>query len=244
MVATYTDNLRVTKQGTNDNPNTWGDIVNSQVIELLEEAIAGVIEIDVTGTSDIDIATSAINGASDEARHAVLKLTGVLGADIDLIVPSVEKVYAVDCQFTGGTVRIIPSGAGSGLDFVNGDQAFFYTEGVNIVQLSAEVDPNLFLAVANNLSDLNDVPTARTNLGLGGLAVLEISDVLEVVYPVGSTYINTTDDTNPGTLFGVGTWVRTGQGRVLIGEGEGTDINAVAETFDIGTTGGSVNRIS
>lgn len=48
------------------------------------------------------------------------------------------------------------------------------------------------------------------NLPNGTLAIVtdeaESSIDLGVVYPVGSIYMNATDDTNPATLFGIGTW--------------------------------------
>jgi len=48
------------------------------------------------------------------------------------------------------------------------------------------------------------------NLPNGTLAIVtdeaESSIDLTVVYPVGSIYMNATDDTNPATLFGIGTW--------------------------------------
>lgn len=65
------------------------------------------------------------------------------------------------------------------------------------------------------------------------------------VYPVGSMYINTTNATNPGdvTMFGFGTWVQTGKGRVLIGEGTSSnDDNGVQRGFSIGDTGGEFDH--
>jgi microcystin-dependent protein len=41
-------------------------------------------------------------------------------------------------------------------------------------------------------------------------------DIVDTVYPVGSIYISV-NSTNPGTLFGVGTWVAFGAGKVLVG---------------------------
>ena len=38
-----------------------------------------------------------------------------------------------------------------------------------------------------------------------------------LVYPVGSIYFNMAVATNPATLLGMGTWVRYGEGRVLVG---------------------------
>ena len=56
---------------------------------------------------------------------------------------------------------------------------------------------------------------------------------MPIIYPVGSVYINVSDSTSPATLFGFGTWVATGVGRVLVG------ISASDTEFDtIGETGG------
>jgi hypothetical protein len=59
-----------------------------------------------------------------------------------------------------------------------------------------------------------------------------LAAALQAVYPVGSIYINATNGTNPATLFGFGTWVVFGSGRVPIGDGAG---------YFAGGTGGSVS---
>lgn len=59
---------------------------------------------------------------------------------------------------------------------------------------------------------------------------------LDKAYPVGSIYMSV-NSANPSTFFG-GTWEAFGQGRVLIGAGEGTDANSVKKTFTGGATGG------
>lgn len=177
MVAAYTTNLRLTKQGDNDNPNSWGRVTNEQVIALLEEAIAGVAEIDVTGSSDVNISTSTVNGGSDDARHAVLELSGTLGADINLIVPAVEKVYFLRTTHTGGTVTVKPSGGSSGISLTTNDVKIVYTKGTNIYNV---VDVSGYLAIANNLSDLDDASDARDNLGLGDVAVLNVGSGLVI----------------------------------------------------------------
>lgn len=144
MVATFTSNLRLTKQGDGDNPNTWGDIVNVQVTELIEDAISGVVNIDITGVADVDIDATTANGATDDARNKVLRLTssGTLGADIELTVPSVEKTYIVDGQWTdtGGpwTVEILPTGGtpGNGVSIDTGEIVIVYTNGTTIKEVS------------------------------------------------------------------------------------------------------------
>lgn len=54
-------------------------------------------------------------------------------------------------------------------------------------------------------------------------------------FPVGSVYLTYTN-TNPGTIMG-GTWVQFSQGRVLIGQGTGSD-GTTSMTFAAGSAGG------
>lgn len=58
---------------------------------------------------------------------------------------------------------------------------------------------------------------------------------LDTVYPVGSVKL-TWDAVNPGTRLG-GTWVQFSQGRVLIGQGTGSD-GSTSMTFATGSAGG------
>lgn len=174
MVASYSSNLRLTKQGDNDNPNTWGQIVNNQVIELIEDAISGVVEIDVTGSSDVNISSTTVNGGYDEARNMTLELVGTIGADIDLIVPAVDKLYIINAKHTGGDITVKPSGGSSGIVFGPSQAGLVYTNGTVITSLKG-------LLASNNLSDLDDLSTARTNLGLRQLATLDPGSGLQVV---------------------------------------------------------------
>jgi hypothetical protein len=60
-----------------------------------------------------------------------------------------------------------------------------------------------------------------------------IDTAIQLLYPVGSVYTSTVS-TNPNTLFGFGTWVAFGAGRVMIGNGGG---------FTAGDTGGSADAV-
>jgi len=54
--------------------------------------------------------------------------------------------------------------------------------------------------------------------------------MVNLVYPVGSIYIAVVS-TNPGALFGVGTWAAFGAGRVIVGLDSGqTEFDVVEET--------------
>jgi hypothetical protein len=62
--------------------------------------------------------------------------------------------------------------------------------------------------------------------------------LINLLYPVGSIYINATNSANPSTYFGVGTWVEFGAGRVPVG------FNASDPLFDTAEeTGGSKDAI-
>lgn len=81
-------------------------------------------------------------------------------------------------------------------------------------------------------------PTASAGTNTTQLATTAfVQAAMAVLYPVGSIYSNVSDSTNPGTLFGFGTWVAI-TGRMVIGLDSG---NTAIDTA--GETGGSADAI-
>jgi hypothetical protein len=236
MVSTYTDNLGFNKQGDNDNPDSWGDILNEEVIALIEESITGrsaASKIDLNGEITdrfIEIlngAASDVNGTgTNKARCAILETEGALGNDISLNLPTIYKTYVFFGGHTNGIVSLTHSGTTDTVELNEDDVAFIYTTPTSIRLIAGTAGTGGggdSLLADNNLSDLTDTVQAILNLG---------------IYPVGATYTTMTN-TDPGTFLG-GTWQQIAAGRVLIGAGTSTnDDNGESRTFAPGDLGGT-----
>jgi hypothetical protein len=96
---------------------------------------------------------------------------------------------------------------------------------------------NTVLSASPTFTGVPAAPTAAFGTNTTQLATTAF--VQAAMYPVGSIYINATNSTNPGTLFGFGTWVAFGAGRVPVGF---DSINALFDTAE--ETGGSANAIT
>jgi len=96
MASTYTTNLRLTKQGDGENPNSWGQILNDGVISLADEAIAGYTTISIGSAATVNL--TANDGADDQSRSAFLEVKGSIGTvatSIFLVIPNKTKSYSV-----------------------------------------------------------------------------------------------------------------------------------------------------
>lgn len=88
------------------------------------------------------------------------------------------------------------------------------------------------------ISALNEITNPEPDDILAGVEdsdettkYVKISTLLKFIYPVGSIYTNATDDTNPATLFGFGTWVPFAEGRVPMGfKGDDVDVDTAEKT--------------
>ena len=81
--------------------------------------------------------------------------------------------------------------------------------------------PGTFSTLTSSSVDINGGAIDGTAIGAnsastGNFSGVSISgtDIFSKIYPVGSVYVATVN-TNPATLFGIGTWVSIGSGRVL-----------------------------
>ena len=94
MASTYTPGgIELIADG--EKSNTWGQITNENWA-LMEEMVAGVQSISLTGLSTYTLTTS--DGVTSNGRHAVIKFTGTpTGAVTVTVSPSdLQKVYVID----------------------------------------------------------------------------------------------------------------------------------------------------
>lgn len=107
MPSTASSSLRLQKMANGEKLNTWGDELNDTVFELIEDAIAGHQSLTITG----DVTLTSINYATDQARMAVLCLTGAPGAAFEVVIPSVTKWYWVKNE-TSSNATVTAGGTG------------------------------------------------------------------------------------------------------------------------------------
>jgi hypothetical protein len=130
MASTYSTSLKLTLIGDGDQSGIWGQTTNTNLGTLLEQAITGVVSIVMT---DTNYTLTSFNGITDEARNAVLVVTGTNNAVRDLIPPVVEKVYTVVNNTTGGYAIRVIGASGTGVTIPNGATCLVYCDGTNFV---------------------------------------------------------------------------------------------------------------
>ena len=103
MADTYTSVLQLLKQETGSHNNDWGNLLNSQVIDRIESAIAAESGIALTG------GTKTLT--DDECRPHLLSFTGTLGSDAIVEVPARSRTWILYNGTTGNfTVTVKVSG--------------------------------------------------------------------------------------------------------------------------------------
>jgi hypothetical protein len=101
------------------------------------------------------------------------------------------------------------------------DEKLYFKNNSGVVKLLASVTSTSGVYTTQATGD-NSTKVATTAF---------VQTALQLLYPVGSLYINTAGGTNPAILFGFGTWVAFGSGRVMIGQD--------GATYPVGAIGGS-----
>jgi microcystin-dependent protein len=140
MPSTFSTSLRLELIGNGEQAANWGNTTNTNLGTLLEQAITGVST--VSFPTDADRTLTTANGVSDESRNAVIVLTsGVsLTATRNLIVPTVNKFYAVRNTTSGNQSVLVKTSAGTGVTLANGYTQLMYCDGTNVVLASIPVN--------------------------------------------------------------------------------------------------------
>lgn len=97
----------------------------NQALEILDKAIAGTLSKSIT-SADVTLST-------DEARYAVISLSGTLTGNRNLIVPAVSKIYLIKNATSGSYTVTVKTPSGTGVTVAQGTQAFVYCDGTNVL---------------------------------------------------------------------------------------------------------------
>ena len=182
MSSTYSTSLKLTLIGDGDQAGIWGQTTNTNLGTLLEQAITGVVSITMT---DANYTLSDYNGVSDEARNAVLVVTGTNNAVRDLIPPLVKKLYTIVNNTSGGyDIRVIGV-SGTGVNVPNGSTCLVYCNGTNFYSglsgtsgnftvngtaYATNVSATLFIGSGANLTNINASNISSGTVATGRLA--------------------------------------------------------------------------
>jgi hypothetical protein len=179
MASTYSTSLKLTLMGDGDQAGLWGQTTNTNLGTLLEQAITGVQSIVM---ADANYTLTSFNGVTDEARNAVLVVTGTNNAVRDLIPPVVEKLYTIVNNTTGGYAIRVIGASGTGVNIPNGATCLVYCDGTNFVNGLSGSAGNFSVAgnisATGNAAVTGNVAVTGTITGNGvGISAINASNI-------------------------------------------------------------------
>jgi hypothetical protein len=218
-VTNFSPLLGLALPTTGDLSGTWGTTVNDSITSLIDSAVAGT----TTLSADTDVTLSTTNGASNQARNAVILWTASNGATTRVITaPAQSKAYVVINSGTG-SVTVKASGRPSGPTIASGFKALIAFNGTD------------FVTIASSLVNLTSDVTGTLPVANGGTG--------QTSYTNGQLLIgNTTGNTlTKATITaGSGVTITNGNGSIEISAtGTGGTVTSVTATAPITSSGGS-----
>ena len=205
-MSTFTSRIRLEKQADGANPNSWGLILNQNVIDRVDDAIAAYTTVTVSAA---DVTLTTEDGASDQARSAFIELTGTLTSSHDIILPAQSKSYFIrnkSVPTPSSNTITIKTLAGSGATVGTSANGFFICDGVSVHQTNAI---GLGLGTAANLdigtADANLIPVSAADVRFVTTSVASsITAAKTFTAPVIGNVTSLTDAANIAIDMGVG----------------------------------------
>ena len=192
-MSTYSPNLRIELIDSGSQAGVWGTTTNTNLGTLIEQSVSGYVSVSIIAASQ---ALTAVNGATDQSRMAMIRLTTTTGAAFSVFVPPSPKQYIFK-NASGQTATIVcssvlgnttPAAGGTTIAIPDGATMSVWSDGTNIA-----------------LQNRNSVtPTAGTNDTQVATTAF-VRTALQAIYPIGTIYTSTVA-TNPAATGGFGVW--------------------------------------
>ena len=182
MANSYTQ-LGFVKQADGENIGSWGDVLNQQLIDLLDDAIGGYVEVSVA-SGNVTLAF-ADGTADNNGRHAVIKFTGSPGTSRTVTFPNKQKTYYIN----NGSDDSVVCTAGTGAQTVTigtGLKDIIYVDGsdeIHSILQDGAVSEKIIssqTAISSGIDNSNDQLLLRDN-SASALKKVSIANVFSSV---------------------------------------------------------------
>ena len=165
-MATYTTNGGIKKIAPGDESGTWGTSTNTN-FDIIDRLAVGVGDITLSGTTHT--LTTSDGSASDGQYHVLVLGGSPSGTNTITISPNdTKRLYFV--KNNSGQTATFTQGSGANVSVSDGNSAIIYADGAGsgaaVVDLSSTLPAAGALLASNNLSDVANAGTSRTNLGV------------------------------------------------------------------------------
>lgn len=192
MTINYTSLLGLAQPVTGTEANTWGTVVNDEITALIEEAIAGGETINVTAGN---VTLTDTDGVPNQARNAILLITGTPGTSRNVIAPSTSKTYVVVNDSDSSVV--IKGSATTGVTITAGDKALVAWNGSDFVRVGASAGGSNTQVQYNNNGNL----AGSANMTFNGTR-LTVNDFADSSLTAGRvTYATTSGNLTDSSTF-------------------------------------------
>ena len=159
MANSTSASLKLTVQATGENSGTWGQITNTNLL-ILEQAIGGYSSVALNATTGATLTFS--NGALSNGKDAVIKLTGTITGNVNVVIPdSVEKIYIIENATSGAFTVTVKTSSGNGVTWGTTDKGkkMVYSDGTDVVdtaftEVSSDYSPTLSGILDTNGNDI------------------------------------------------------------------------------------------
>lgn len=192
------DILGLNYQLPGSNVNLWGQILNDEVAKLLEEKVAGVKPIPLTGSKTL----TSTNFVSNESRQAVLVFSnGGISAPATITVPAKQGVWLM----VNGCGQTLTFSCGSGAtgSVPTGRRAWVWCDGSNVFVFDPKADVILSEQAAAESagnaaeSEENAAGSAQSAAGSAGAASGSATAAANALTAINAKFIISTQPPNP-----------------------------------------------
>ena len=159
MASTYSQRLRIELIGAGDQVGTWGATTNSNFGTIVDSAIAGYTAVSVTTANQ---ALTALNGAADQSRMAIVSLTTTTTANFNVYAPPASKLYVIKnasaytATLYNSTVLGNTTAAGTGVAIPAGKTMTVWSDGTNFATQNNHIIGTVVGDVTGNASTVTN----------------------------------------------------------------------------------------